>query len=328
MARTGRESRRHCPRGVDESRDSDTLIPIESAAVSEMNSRAAAFWEPRHSSSIDGDNYLNHPLVSAYTSLRALGSLTPHLDVVIAEIRTKTPPGGRVFSPACGNGFKELGLARALPDRQFVASDIADRALEHARQAAASEGLSNIEFVHMDANDVDLGKATFNAIAGMGAIHHIEQLEGFWAACRRALRPGGVIMGQEYIGANRLQWTEAQVAEGDCALRDIVPSEHKVHHTRVRATPVAEMMMLDPSEAVRSRDILPTLRDAGFELFGYAGGGGALLQPVLMSQIHTFDPTRWDHNLVLARLFAEEDRLMREGRLEDDFCMFVTKPVT
>ncbi len=293
-----------------------------------MNSRTAAFWEPRHSSSIDDDNYLNHPLVSAYTSLRALGTLTPHLDVVIAEIRTKTPPGGRVFSPACGNGIKEMALARVLPDRHFVASDIADRTLEHARELAAREGLTNIEFVHMDANAADLGSATFNAIAGMGAIHHIERLEEFWAACRRALRPGGVIMGQEYIGANRLQWTSTQIAEGDRVLRDLVPPEHQVHHTRVRATPVAEMLMLDPSEAVRSRDILPTLREAGFELFGYAGGGGALLQPVLMSQIHTYDPTRWDHNLVLARLFAEEDQLMQQGLLEDDFCMFVTKPVT
>src|SRR5690606_5892415 len=126
-------------------------------------------------------------------------------------------------------------------------------------------------------------------------------------------------------GPNRLQWTDVQREEGDRVLRDIVPPEHRVHHDRVICTPIEQMLELDPSEAVRSAEILPTLRDAGFVLKGYAGGGGALLQPVLLNQVHTFDPRRWDHNLVLARLFEEEDRLMRQGRLDDDFCMFVTE---
>lgn len=295
--------------------------------MSTPTDRAAAFWNARHADPPEHENYLSHPLVVAYTSLRAVGSLTSHIDVVIAELREKTPPNGRVFSPACGAGAKEIVLARALPDRTFVAADIANDALAMARDAAARAGVRNIEFRQMDANAPDLGERAFDAITGMGSFHHIEQLEVFWAACRRALRTGGVVMGQEYIGPNRLQWTQAQIEEGNRVLRDIVPPEHRIHHDRVRPTPVEEMLALDPSEAVRSRDILPTLRDAGFELFGYASGGGALLQPVLLSQVHTYDPQRWDHNLVLAQLFAEEDRLMQEQRLGDDFCMFVTKPV-
>jgi SAM-dependent methyltransferase len=296
--------------------------------VSVHNARTAAFWDAEHRSSagIEG-NYLSHPLVAAYTSMRALGNLTAQVDAIIAELRTKTAPGARVFSPACGTGGKEIALARALRDRHFIACDIADGALATAREAAAREGLGNIEFVHMDANAPELGVATFDVVTGMGAFHHVERLEVLWAACRRALRPGGVIMGQEYVGPNRLQWTPAQVEEGDRVLRELVPKEHQVHHDKIRATPVAEMLLLDPSEAVRSHDILPTLRDAGFTLAGYGSGGGALLQPVLMCQIHTYDPARWDHNLVLARLFAEEDRLMRAGRLGDDFCMFVTQPL-
>lgn len=295
--------------------------------MSTPSDRAAAYWNERHGHALTPDNYLSHPLVVAYTSLRAVGSLTPHLDIVAAELREKTPAGGRVFSPACGAGGKEVALARALPDRTFVAADIADEALARGREAADRAGLRNLEFVHMDVNDPDLGTRTFDAVTGMGAFHHIERLEVFWVACRQALRPRGVIMGQEYIGPARLQWTDTQVEEGDRVLRDLVPAEHRVHHDRVRRTPIEEMLTLDPSEAVRSRDLLPTLQDAGFEIFGYASGGGALLQPVLMNQIHTYDPQRWDHNLVLARLFAEEDRLMREGRLGDDFCMFVTEPL-
>ena len=62
----------------------------------------------------------------------------------------------------------------------------------------------------------------------------------------------------------------------------------------------------DPSEAVRSSAILPTLRAAGFALAAYAGAGCALLQPVLMHQIQTFDPADWEHNHRLMTIFREE----------------------
>ncbi|MEZ5963554.1 MAG: class I SAM-dependent methyltransferase [Planctomycetota bacterium] len=296
--------------------------------MSSSNERTAGFWDVMHAADGgDRENYLNHPLVAAYTSLRASGTIVPHLDVVIAEIRARTPPGARILSPGCGSGRKEAALARALPDRFVVAGDIAEAALQQGREHAAREGLRNIEFVVQDFNDIHLEPRSLAAIVGMGALHHIENLEQFWAETRRALQPGGVVMGQEYIGPNRFQWTDAQVEEGDRVLRDIVPAEHKVVHARVVRTPVEEIVSYDPSEAVRSIELLPTLREAGFELAGYASAGGALLQPVLNKQIHTFDPRNWQHNLVLSRLFAEEDALMAAGRLGDDFCMFVTQPL-
>jgi SAM-dependent methyltransferase len=296
---------------------------------SSASEKVAAFWDQRHriGEADAQDNYLNHPLITAYISLRAFGNITPHLEVVVAEIRAKTQPGARIYSPGCGQALKEVALARLLPDRHFVAGDIAVGPLERGRAAAAAAGVTNLTLVQHDFNDLRLEKRSFDAVCGMGAFHHVENLEGFWASCREALRPGGVIMGQEYVGPNRLQWTDDQVREGTRVLDEIVPDAHKVHHRTVARPDLDEMMRLDPSEAVRSRDILPTLEAAGFKLFGYASGGGALLQPVLMYQVHTFDPRDWQHNLTLARLFLEEDRLMESGMLGDDFCQFVTVPL-
>jgi|SoiMethySBSTD1v2_1073268.scaffolds.fasta_scaffold03730_9 ubiquinone/menaquinone biosynthesis C-methylase UbiE len=288
--------------------------------------RVETYWNTAHAVP-DHGNFLNHPLVAAYMSMRATGAVVNHLDVVVAEIRDRTSPGARVLSPGCGPGDKEMALARALPDRHIVGFDIAERALDIGREAAARAGLRNLEFQQADFNRLQLDRASFDVIAGLGAFHHIENLEGFWAECRRALRKRGVILGQEYVGPNRFQWTDAQVEHGDRVLRDLVPDSHKVHHARIERVSIATMLELDPSEAVRSSELLPTLRDAGFEMFGVVSGGAALLQPVLMYQVHTFDPRNWQHNRVLAQLFAEEDRLMRERVLDDDFVMFATRPL-
>jgi SAM-dependent methyltransferase len=204
--------------------------------------------------------------------------------------------------------------------------DITPEILELAREGAARRGLGNLTFYQGDFNRLELDPRSFDVVVGLGSIHHVEALEHFWSVVRAALRPGGVVLAQEYVGPNRLQWNEAQVREGTRVLAELVPAEHKPDHALVAPVPLEVMLAGDPSEAVRSRDILPTCKDGGFRIEAYVGAGCALLQPVLMNQVHTFDPRNWEHNHRLMTLFREEDRLMRAGILGDDFAMFVASP--
>lgn len=299
--------------------------PSEDTARSEV---VARFWNERHKDAAGEahDNYLNHPLIQAYISLRALGSLVSHTDAAIHAIRGCTKPGDRVLSLGCGLGGKERILAAALPDRQFVGLDIAGDIVEMANQAIAEAGLQNLRVEHGDFNQLELDENSTQVLLGLGAIHHVENLEGLWDQARRALTPGGTVLAQEYIGPDRFQWTDAQLAACDHALENLMGDEHKPHHRSAWRIPVDEMIAADPSEAVRSSQILPTCRAAGFVIESYNSAGGALLQPTLMYQVHTFEPTDWQHNRTLANLFAEEDRLMSEGVLVDDFAMFVARP--
>lgn len=286
------------------------------------------FWTRQHGKDDLGthDNFLVHPLVQGYICLRSVGSLISQMDALVFQLRDRTRPGARVFSPGCGRADKELHLAATLPDREFVAMDITPGILALAREEAARRGLSNLTFFEGDFNRLELEPRSFDAVVGMGSIHHVEALESFWACLRRALRPGGCVLAQEFIGPDRMQWTEAQQREGTRVLRELVPAEHRVHHDQVRPVDLATLLAHDPSEAVRSSAILPTLASGGFDVVAYAGAGCSLLQPVLMHQIQTFDPRDWEHNARLVRLFQEEDRLLEQGILADDFAMFVAQP--
>ena len=291
----------------------------------------ARFWSQRHQDpDADAhDNFLAHPLVQTYISLRAFGSSIGHVEAAIHAIETHTRPGSRILSLGCGLAPKEQAIAAALPDREILGIDIAAETVEQARKQALAAGLQNLHMRVGDFNKLDgldLQPAALDLVLGLGAIHHVENLEGLWAAARRWLRPGGVVMAQEYIGPNRFQWTDAQIEAGSKALAEIVPDQHKVHHHNVDRPPPEAIAALDPSEAVRSAEILSTAESAGFQRQAYVSAGGALLQPVLMNQAHTFDPQDWSHNLTLMRLFETEDRLMRAGTLEDDFAMFVLRP--
>jgi SAM-dependent methyltransferase len=290
--------------------------------------RVVDFWTRQHGREDLGahDNFLGHPLVQGYLCLRAVGGFIGMMEAVVNQVRERTRPGARLFSPGCGRGDKERILAAAFPDREFVAIDITPEILELGRAEAERAGLRNLRFELGDFNRLALEPRAFDAVLGLGSIHHVEALEHFWSEVRRTLRPGGVVLAQEYIGPNRMQWSAAQIREGTRVLRELVPDEHKPHHREVAPVSLEVLLADDPSEAVRSSEILPTLHTGGFEVLGYAGAACALLQPVLMHQIQTFDPKNWEHNHVLATIFREEDRLMRAGVLGDDFAMFVARP--
>jgi len=290
--------------------------------------RVVDFWTRQHGLEDLGthDNFLVHPLVQGYLCLRAVGGLIGLMDAVVQQLRLRTRPGARIFSPGCGRADKELVLAEALPDREFVGMDITPAILALARAEVERRAVRNLRLEEGDFNRLALEPRSFDVVLGLGAIHHVEALERFWEETRRALRPGGLVLAQEFIGPARMQWNEAQVREGSRVLRELVPDEHKVHHREVRPVDLALLLASDPSEAVRSDEILPTLRAAGFSVPAYAGAGCALLQPVLMHQIQTFDPRDWEHNHRLMTLFREEDRLMKAGVLGDDFAMFAALP--
>ena len=290
-----------------------------------MTDRAREYWnQVHHAPELDAhDNFFNHAMVQAYACIRAFGSYFGQLDAIAVALRERTQPGEEILSVGCGRAVKERVLAKLLPDRRFVGLDIADRTLEAAREGIAAEGLSNLRLERGDFNRLELERGRFGAVLGLGAIHHVEALEQFWAQCRHGMRKGASVLAQEFIGPSRFQWTEAQLLHGSRALQDVVPAEHRVHHDRVERIPVEFMLATDPSEAVRSSEILDTCRDGGFDVTAVVGIGCSLLQPVLMHQIGTFDARNWQHNLTLAKLFAMEETLIAEGALGHDFAMFV-----
>jgi SAM-dependent methyltransferase len=288
--------------------------------------RTARHWEQSHAADSPADVFLEHPLIQLYISLRAFGSTRPHLAVVIDEIRQRTAHGARILSIGCGGAHKELALCRALPDRTIVGIDIAAQALARAQATAQAAGLTNLHTEVGDFNALALAPASFDMVLGLGALHHVEQLEALWEQCRRALRPGGCLVAQEYVGPARFQWSDAVLAHANRALEQLVPPRHRVHDRAVQRVDLARLVAADPSEAVRSDEILPTCRAAGWTILEYRGGGCGLLQPLLTDRIHAFDPLDWDANLVLFELFAEEQRLLEAGEVGDTYAMLIASP--
>lgn len=220
----------------------------------------------------------------------------------------------RVFSPdpqsiglslGCGDGALERDVRKKGICRQITGIDLSARALELAADTAASEGLAGIEYERGDFNDLDLESDRFDIVFFHQAMHHVANLEGCIEQVQKSLKKDGLFYLDEYVGPSRDQWTDELVGAANAVFRAF-PKELRT--TRTVPYPIEED---DPSEAVRSADIVP-LVEAGFEVIERRDYGGHLLSLI-------YPLLRWDsmdegtRPKVLDRLIEEERSSLAAG---------------
>lgn len=244
--------------------------------------------------------------------------------------RERPLPLGRVLVLACGGGELERSLVAEGRVREVVAVDISPRVIAVAEAAARDAGITGIRYQTGDMNALDV-EGPFDAVFSSSAIHHCENLEGLFAVIRRILVPGGWLFLDDYVGPGRFQWTDAQVLQINRLLQ-LLP-DRMVHNMagytrrgfdRVGADVVAAH---DPSEAVRSQDILRVMGDH-LAVEVCRGYGGNLLHLVLSNLAQHFDP---DYSgdpsgpEYLELLIEASDHLRATGRCQDDFAVAIAR---
>lgn len=165
-------------------------------------------------------------------------------------------------------GSNEGHMERLLCEKGFrgkiVASDIAAKALERAKQEAQKLGYMNVEYVCADLNKHRFADQ-FDFILAEGVLHHIENTEFCVQNLRNSLKPRGLLIGMEFVGAYRFQLSETQVRWINAALSvmpkklrpfppssdDLMPPSPLEQTMVYYDKPTVESMLaFDPSEAV------------------------------------------------------------------------------
>lgn len=117
-------------------------------------------------------------------------------------------PGMRVLDVACGSGEPALRAARRVaPGGQVLATDFAPSVLELARERAAAQGVSNIDFQVADAQRLELPQASFDAATLRWALMYIPDAAAALAGLHRALKPGAALVVACWAEPSRVSFT-------------------------------------------------------------------------------------------------------------------------
>jgi SAM-dependent methyltransferase len=178
-------------------------------------------------------------------------------------------------------------------------------------------------------NTVELAPERYDVIFGISAVHHVAQLERLYEQVAQALKPHGYFYLDEFIGPSQFQWPDAQLEIVNEQLR-IMPAHLKRNvlngaESQCAVRPeIAWMNESDPSEAIRSAEIVPLL-SRHFDVVEKNGWGGSLLHLLLEGIAGNFDERNPGSLAYLQGLFDLEDRLIAEGVLEDDFATIIAR---
>ncbi len=117
-------------------------------------------------------------------------------------------PVDECLSLCCGFGEVERLLYRSGAFSHCVAIDIAPDAIDEAKRVAAAEGIeSAIDFRVGDLDVDEFEPESVDLVWSNGALHHLSSLEHVLQQAYRSLRPGGLLIANEYVGAPHQQLT-------------------------------------------------------------------------------------------------------------------------
>jgi SAM-dependent methyltransferase len=222
---------------------------------------------------------------------------------------------GRALSIGCGTGALERDLVRKDIVGTIDALDGSTNSLRVARETAVAEGMiDRIRYFAADFNEPALPRRTYDAVFIHQAAHHVAKLEKLFRAILRTLKPGGMLYLDEFVGPTRHHWNDETVKP----YREIYASLPD----RAKRAPELSLPVMydDPSEAIRSDEILPQLR-VGFDVEVVRGYGGNLLA-VLAPWIDPEHAPGW-----IERLIEDEKRMLAAGA-DPFYALIVARPMT
>jgi SAM-dependent methyltransferase len=279
-------------------------------------------------------------------------------------------PLHRCLSLGCGGGRLERKLAGLGTFVHCDAYDASAGAVLQARQIASTQGY-DIEYYVADINTLELPAATYDAVWASQALHHFEALEHVCDQVNYALKPGGMLIVEEYAGPNRFQFPARQRELANLCLA-LLPTKYRrkvtatadrylslprgrrlasrlveklkdgslpravqrrivaawsratgrpAEKTTIHFPTVADVVAIDPTEAVCSAQIVEVLRQK-VEIVEERGWGGNILQFVLADIAGNFregDP-------YLKMLISIEEAMLEAGEFPDDHVYVVAQP--
>jgi ubiquinone/menaquinone biosynthesis C-methylase UbiE len=100
-------------------------------------------------------------------------------------------PGHHVLDVAAGNGYQSIAAARRVgPTGHVLAIDLAPEQLKYAAAAAREAGIKQIETRAMDAENLALPDASFDAVLCHFGVMFLPDLDRGLREMRRVLKPG------------------------------------------------------------------------------------------------------------------------------------------
>ncbi|HPF50280.1 MAG TPA: methyltransferase domain-containing protein [Draconibacterium sp.] len=270
----------------------------------------------------EGSNWWIIPEVKQRENKKIAGDIHKTFDKYLLENYFTEGKNLKLLSVGCGLGNREIRFAETNFFAEIIGIDLSADLIENANKKVREKTLQNIRFEQADFYNYQLKKNYFDVILFHSSLHHFKQIDKIATRVKDALKDGGILVLNEYMGKNRLQFSKDQLLEMNNLL-EMIPKQYKKRYLtritkkRVYAPGLIRMIISDPSEAVESETIKPSIHKY-FSVIEEKKIGGDLLMMVLKDIAHNFINSNDEiSKTILHKLFEAEDQYLQNTKNAD-----------
>lgn len=276
-------------------------------------------------------NWWNIPAVRIRWNRIITGNPEKNYVDYVFEKYLKEKQNLKLLSPGCGVCSNELKFAGFPSFGKITCIDLADKPLYTAKRIAKQEGLNQMEFLKGDVNEMDFPGNYYDVVLFNSSLHHFKNVENLLLnRISKTLKDDGLLVINEYVGPDRLQWSKSQLKIVNELLQNSIPEKYKRRYksrfskSRLSGPGILRMIFSDPSEAVDSENIIPALRK-GFITLEEKYPGGNILMPLLKDIAFHFTEEDPEAMVLLDELMKAEDEFLNDNQSDNIFGIYRKK---
>jgi ubiquinone/menaquinone biosynthesis C-methylase UbiE len=222
----------------------------------------------------------------------------------------------KMLSLGCGAGSHEIKFAKHSNFSKITGIDLAPKLIEEANKNAKQNHLPNLHYIAADIDNSHFEDDYFDVILFHSSLHHFKNLDTLLGkTIKKCLKKDGLLIIHEYVGPNRIQWTNEQLNEVNKILTTIpliYKERYNLNAVKSKAYRSGKLRMIisDPSEAVESSEIIPTIHKY-YSIEEEKSLGGNLLMPLFKDIAHHFIDGSDETKRILQVVFEKEETFLK-----------------
>lgn len=291
------------------------------------NTRIATKWNTAGGSS----DFWIIPEVRRRWNEKCTGNPDMEYEDYVAEKYFSGENSLKLLSVGCGSGARERKFAKYPAFASIQGIDMAGRLIEKACEEAANLQFKNIEYHEGDFLTFQFEPESFDAILFNSSFHHFDCIDNFLETkVLPILKNEGYLIVFEYAGPNRLQWKQLQLKRVNELLKQL-PEKYRLRTNGKSVKKKAwrpgllRMKLVDPSEAVDSESIVPSLHKH-FNIVEEKELGWDITHLLFKDIAHNFLNDDRETTKLIQYIFNEEDKyLIETGHSDAIFVVYQKK---
>lgn len=256
------------------------------------------------------------PEVKKRWNLLITGDKNMEFEEFLVKELLKDTKGLKMLSIGSGICDHELKFASFNNFEEVLCLDINEVLFDEAKKIANQKGLKNINFKLQNIYEYAFPENYFDIVFFHHSLHHfknIDQLVG--QKIKQTLKGKGVLVIDEFVGPNRLQFPKHQIKAINQSLQ-LIPKKHRKRYllnfykNKIYGSGLLRVVLADPSECIESENIIPAVHHHLKPIYE-APYGGNILANALKDIAHHFVDLDPEKEKVLKELFEFEDQYLK-----------------